>query len=468
MKSVVFSVLVALFASAAFAQVTIISDDLNGDTSADYTIVNGGPGAGDGTVEFGFDYSELLAGDGNPIPPAPGTTDDSKTGLHLTVNRTGGAQEAYTLFHNTEIVGVTDYTMTVDVFMGVWDAAVGTGTTEHVHVGVAGDGVTSNQGHSPISGSGNYVFITSDGGDSSDYRHFRANANGGDNYGPINQFDADYLSTDSGTNVSGDNFPFFESISNFNAPFPGMIGDGWATIKVEVLQSESKLKYYVRGSSDITTGDPGNPAPAEFVQIVESDLFDTDGFVSIGLADLYSSVAQNVDEQFAIFDNLFVEGTNQPTGGGGGDGGDFDDDGNYACADIDALSAEIVAGTNDASFDLTGDGTVNLADRDAWLAEAGAANLASEGSFSVGDTDLNGVVNSTDLGMLLNNFGATSGVPYCGGDLNVDSNVDSTDLGLLLNSFGQAASASAVPEPGSILSIFAGLFVGIASLRRRR
>ena len=41
-------------------------------------------------------------------------------------------------------------------------------------------------------------------------------------------------------------------------------------------------------------------------------------------------------------------------------------------ADIDALIAAIAIGLAMASFDITRDGAVDLDDRDAWLAEAGA------------------------------------------------------------------------------------------------
>lgn len=51
------------------------------------------------------------------------------------------------------------------------------------------------------------------------------------------------------------------------------------------------------------------------------------------------------------------------------------------CADIDALVAAIAAPMPDPAFDLTGDEMVDLADRDAWLAAAGAANLASGNSY---------------------------------------------------------------------------------------
>lgn len=142
--------------------------------------------------------------------------------------------------------------------------------------------------------------------------------------------------------------------------------------------------------------------------------------------------------------------------------GDFDSNGTFDCADINALGTEIAAGTNDAVFDLTGDGIVDLADRDAWLVAGGAAELASGGAFPVGDANLNGAVDSTDLGLLLNNFGASGDAVYCGGDLNVDTHVDSTDLGLLLNNFG--AAAVAVPEPQSVLLLLAGLL----TLKRNR
>ena len=77
--------------------------------------------------------------------------------------------------------------------------------------------------------------------------------------------------------------------------------------------------------------------------------------------------------------------------------GDFDGNGLFECADIDALVAEIAGGSNAAAYDLTGDGLVNLADRDAWLAEAGAAQLLSGGAYLVADANLDGVVDGVDF-----------------------------------------------------------------------
>ena len=56
--------------------------------------------------------------------------------------------------------------------------------------------------------------------------------------------------------------------------------------------------------------------------------------------------------------------------------GDFNGDGFYDCTDINALIDNIANGPADpATYDLTGDGNVDLADRDAWLLESGEANL---------------------------------------------------------------------------------------------
>ena len=77
--------------------------------------------------------------------------------------------------------------------------------------------------------------------------------------------------------------------------------------------------------------------------------------------------------------------------------GDFNDDELYNCLDIDALMAEIAKGTDGLVFDLTGDATVDLADRDAWLVEAGNANLGPGLVYLPGDATLDGLVDGQDF-----------------------------------------------------------------------
>ena len=89
--------------------------------------------------------------------------------------------------------------------------------------------------------------------------------------------------------------------------------------------------------------------------------------------------------------------------------------------------------------------------------------------YVIGDVNLDGDVNSVDLGQLLNNFNSTSGVGWAGGDLNADSEVDSVDLGQLLNNFNftSAAAAAAVPEPATATLALLAL-TSLLSLGRRR
>ena len=77
--------------------------------------------------------------------------------------------------------------------------------------------------------------------------------------------------------------------------------------------------------------------------------------------------------------------------------GDLNDDGLYDVHDIDTLAAAIRAGINDARFDLNGDDLVSLADRDAWLAEAGRVNLGPRRAYLLGDANLDGLVDSREL-----------------------------------------------------------------------
>lgn len=64
-------------------------------------------------------------------------------------------------------------------------------------------------------------------------------------------------------------------------------------------------------------------------------------------------------------------------------------------------------------------------------------------TFVQGDVNLDGQVDSSDLGLLLNNFGDGSGMNWGQGNLNSDQFIDSNDLGLLLNNFDFASTTTA-------------------------
>ena len=145
--------------------------------------------------------------------------------------------------------------------------------------------------------------------------------------------------------------------------------------------------------------------------------------------------------------------------------GDFDSNEIYECADVNALVAEIVAGTNNVEFDLTGDEIVDTDDLTAWLAEAGSLNNSTGGAYLPGDANLDGSVDVGDFN-IWNNNKFTSVAAWCSGDFNADGSVDVGDFNIWNNNKFQGSDTSVVPEPSAwflSLALIAPLF-----LRRQR
>jgi len=105
---------------------------------------------------------------------------------------------------------------------------------------------------------------------------------------------------------------------------------------------------------------------------------------------------------------------------------DFNDDEKLDVTDVDALVAEIVAGTHDSTYDVTGDGFVDPDDLTEWLAVAGAANLVSMDPYRPGDANLDGAVNGTDHTIWFNNR-FTSVAAWSQGDFTANGKIDIRD-----------------------------------------
>jgi carboxypeptidase T len=144
--------------------------------------------------------------------------------------------------------------------------------------------------------------------------------------------------------------------------------------------------------------------------------------------------------------------------------GDFNNDGAYDCTDADALVEAIVMGTNKYEFDLTGSGSVDLEDLDAWLAAAGAANLPSGHPYLQADANLNGAVDGEDF-TIWNAHKFTSDPSFCSGDFNANGVIEGGDF-VIWNQFKFMTSEglNVVPEPAAAwFAVFA-----IPLLLRRR
>jgi autotransporter-associated beta strand protein len=259
------------------------------------------------------------------------------------------------------------------------------------------------------------------------------------------------------------------------------LGGGNRTMQVGNGTSQVDLTISVPISNGgLTKSGPGKLALTG-ANTYTGDTVVNSGILSLGnpflanTADVYLTSGAILDLSFNggpdIIDSLFIDGISQSAGiwGAVGSGaqfttpwitgtgflqvttsqvtGDFDQDGDFDCADVDGLVAEIVAGTHTASFDLTGDALVNGADLAEWRALAGAANLPSGNPYLPGDATLDGVVDGLDF-TIWNSSKFTSVAAWCAGDFSADGIVDGLDF-TIWNSykFMSADGATAVPEP---------------------
>ena len=144
--------------------------------------------------------------------------------------------------------------------------------------------------------------------------------------------------------------------------------------------------------------------------------------------------------------------------------GDFDADGDFDVDDINALTTESAAGTNNADFDLNGDGAVNDADVTVW-----AKDIANTW---IGDANVDGEFNSGDFVQVFSagKFESPVDANWADGDWNGDGRFNSGDFVAAFSDggfeLGPRPAASAVPEPGSIALLLIGM-VSLARFRRR-
>ena len=152
---------------------------------------------------------------------------------------------------------------------------------------------------------------------------------------------------------------------------------------------------------------------------------------------------------------------------GGGDAllGDFNKNGILDADDMDLLSDNVRAGTNEIGFDLDNNGLVNQEDRRVWIEDL-------KNSY-FGDSDLNGLFSSSDFIFIFTageyEDGLAMNSTWITGDWNGDREFDSSDFVTAFQGggfeMGARPAVAAVPEPAAITLL---LLAAPWLLRRRQ
>ncbi|HEX5050344.1 MAG TPA: hypothetical protein VFZ65_01100 [Planctomycetota bacterium] len=287
------AVLGTLFATTLSAQ---FADDFNTNTSALYTITQ----TPDAVATFAFDYSSL------GIPPAPNTTDSTTLGLKLEANVTSAAVNGITL--HTAVPFTGSYVVKFDAWVnanGPFPAG-GAGSTEFLTMGVGGNSATTNVGST---GSGGWFAASGEGGSTRDYRGYK---NGGEQFAESGQFNAGLSSAGGGAHNSSD--PYYAQFGSIDV---GALPQGALYVQQSGVSGAGSFGFAwheveMRVVSDGGTGGATSVSwSIDGLQIATLDAgigstFTTDGAVTIGYMDIFTSLSNNPALSFGLVDNLRI------------------------------------------------------------------------------------------------------------------------------------------------------------------
>ena len=148
--------------------------------------------------------------------------------------------------------------------------------------------------------------------------------------------------------------------------------------------------------------------------------------------------------------------------------GDFNLNGQLDAEDIDLLTIQVIAGTNDPAFDLDGDRLVDQTDHRVWVKDLKHSWY--------GDADLTGEFNSNDFVLVFQagKYETAGNAGWSEGDWNGDGNFASADFITAFQDGGYeqgprtGAVAVAVPEPAAWWLLAIGLLHCLLGRRPRR
>ncbi|MEM9588954.1 MAG: PEP-CTERM sorting domain-containing protein [Planctomycetota bacterium] len=288
------TIAVALLSSRADAE--LFMDNFNTVDSASAYVQT--ESSADTSVTYAFDYSALN------IPVAPNTTDSSTLGVRFAANITGdqggsGSAQAITLHTVQQFSGA--YIVQFDAWInanGPFPGGGG-GSTEFLTAGVGGDGLTPNRGGG--TGSGGWTAVTGEGGASRDYRMYKQE---NEQFIASTQYTAP--SQDAGNayyNQFGniDVEQFQQGPSQTGTTGSGTFGFDWHVVELVVDPAGQGTMTWSIDGLEIGT-----------LNGAVGDDFATDGSVTIGYMDVFSSISDSPTNSFGLIDNLVVTAVPEP------------------------------------------------------------------------------------------------------------------------------------------------------------
>lgn len=292
-------ILSATFASLASAQV--VTDDFDTNTSANYAVVS----TSDALATFAFNYGAM------GIPPAPNTPNGTTLGLKLEANVTSIASHAVTLHTLQQYTG--DRVIKFDAWInanGPFPGG-GAGSTEFLTCGVGGDGLTPNRGGA--TGSGAWFAVSGEGGSTRDWRGYKLV---GEQFAESGQFHAGTSSAGGGAHNSTDPYyAAFGSVDVGNLPVQGA-NNGGPLQQTGITQAGSFgfAWHQVVITVDVDGGTGGAPSvrwSVDGLRIATLDAgigatFSSNGSVTIGYMDIFTSLSDNPALSFGLIDNLRI------------------------------------------------------------------------------------------------------------------------------------------------------------------
>lgn len=270
---------------------TAFSD--NFDTSSSATNWNLFTSSTNYTTNWAFDYTAAtytFNGTNMTIPVAPDTTNGSKKGLKITVNKNSptGVDSGVSLYPKGQNYS-NNYALQFDMWMNyTGSSGGGTGSTEYATCGINHTGTRINWGAGSATASdGTWFAVDGEGGATADYIAYVGNPTGN----PTQlSFAASGLTANGAMTNDAAADPFYYTL--FPLPTyetPNSPGKHW--VQGEVNQINGVLTWKLNG--------------VVVAQRTNTSSY-TNGNVMIGYMDIFPSLANPLADEYVIFDNVRV------------------------------------------------------------------------------------------------------------------------------------------------------------------